>query len=247
LHKVLELTYRPFLNTSLPAEKLKTLAGEQIIREKIKAACDELELPREIVQGSNKLQLKIIERIAQKIIENDTTIAPLYILNTEEKFLWDNLQLEDGSIAAIQGTIDRVDKISETAVRIIDYKTGQIELPKFPDMESENAIDAFLESLFVYKQKDLSAAFQGLLYALMYYKLYNCREIYVGYHHAKKMREGISYLNDQQPVPVELLLRFEKRLSMLVSNIIYKEEFFIQSDNENAYKYSPYADLLGIS
>ena len=42
-----------------------------------------------------------------------------------------------------------------------------------------------------------------------------------------------------------LLLQFEKRLSQLVGEIIYKDEF-IQTDNEDAYFYSPYADLLGI-
>lgn len=246
LHKVLELTYRPFINISLDAAKIRSFAKEDILREKIRQACDDLELPKEILQGSNKLQLKIIERLAQKIIGNDAAIAPLNILKTEEKFIWDKLPLEDGTFATIQGTFDRVDKISERAVRIIDYKTGQIELPKFPDTGSEESIRQFLDLLFIYEKKDLSATFQGLLYALMYYKLHNCTEIYVGYHHAKKMKDGISYLNSQQPVPVELLLHFEKRLAQLVGEIVFKEEFFIQTDNENAYQYSPYADLLGI-
>jgi hypothetical protein len=247
LHKVLELIYKPFLHTSLDAARIKAFTQEYFLREKIKEACKELQLPKEIMQGSNKLQLKIIERIAQKILHNDASITPLFVINTEEKFIWDKLKLEDGSFATIQGTFDRIDKISASAVRIIDYKTGQIELPKFPEMESDSAINSFLDSLFIYDKKDMSAAFQGLLYALMYYKLHDCREIYVGYHHAKKMKEGISYLNEQRTVPLELLLRFEMRLSQLVSAIIYKDEFFIQSENENAYKYSAYADLLGIS
>ena len=40
--------------------------------------------------------------------------------------------------------------------------------------------------------------------------------------------------------------RAEKRLAELVSDIIYKNPVFLQSENENAYQYSVYAELLGI-
>ena len=113
-------------------------------------------------------------------------------------------------------------------------------------MDDDASVESFLDMLFIFKQKDYSAAFQGILYALMYYKLHDCQQIYIGYHHAKKMKDGISYLNEGQPIPVELLLLFEKRLSMLVSDLIYKNPTFTQSENEYAYEYSVYAELMGI-
>jgi hypothetical protein len=246
LHKVLELTYQPYINKAINKDTIISFSTNVFLTDKIKQSCETLELPKEITQGSNKLQLKIIERIAQKIIENDAIEEKLFILKTEEKFIWNHLQLEDGSFATIQGTFDRIDKINENAIRIIDYKTGAIEIPKFPDDKEEN-IQAFLDMLFLFDKKDYSATFQGILYALMYYKLYNCQEIYIGFHHAKNMKDGISYLNDKQPVPINLLLHFEQRLSALVSDIIYKDEYFTQSSNENAYQYSVYADMLGIN
>lgn len=244
LHRILELTYQPYLNTTLSKEKVKSFSSTAFLKEKIIQACEDLELPKEITQGSNKLQLKIIERIAQKIIENDATQDDLHILNTEEKFIWKNLKLDDGSFVTIQGTIDRIDKINKNAIRIIDYKTGAIELPKFP--EKEDDYETFLEQLFIFDKKDFSATFQGILYALMYYKLYDCHEIYVGFHHAKNMKDGIAYLNNQQPIPISLLLSFEQKLSLLVSDIIYKNTYFTQSTNENAYQYSVYADMIGM-
>jgi hypothetical protein len=247
LHKIVELIYQPHLNTILTAEKISSFAKPEFIQTITKQAIIDLKLPKEIAQAGNKLQLKIIERIAQKILENDASVGKLCILKTEEKLVWNELKLEDGNFATIQGTIDRVDKISDKAVRIIDYKTGQIEMPKFPNIDSEESIQKFLDILFIYKIKDFSATFQGILYALMYHKLFGYDQIYVGYHHAKKMKDGIAYLNDQQPIPIELLLQFEVRLSKLVSEIIYKEPFFTQTTNENAYQYSPYADLLGIN
>ena len=246
LHKIVELIYKPHLNIILNAEKINSFAKTDFIKAVTKQAIIDLELPKEITQAGNKLQLTIIERIAQKIIENDALVGKLCILKTEEKLIWNQLKLEDGTFATIQGTIDRVDKINEKAIRIIDYKTGQIELPKFPEMDNEESIQKFLDTLFIYKNKDYSATFQGILYALMYYKIFECTEIYVGYHHAKKMKDGISYLNNQEPIPIELLLSFEQRLSQLVSEIVYKETYFTQTQNEKAYEYSPYADLLGM-
>ncbi len=246
LHKVLELTYQPYLKKTLTAAELKPLSQTHEVRQKLTEAVEALKLPKEITQGSNKLQLKIIERIAQKIIENDGNTDSLHILSAEEKFTWDKLPLEDGTCATLQGTFDRIDQLSDDAVRIIDYKTGKIELPKFPDMQVQTEIDTFLNTLFVFDKKDYSVAFQGLMYALMYYRLHHCKEIYVGYHHAKKMKDGISYLNDAAPIPVELLFSFEKRLSQLISDIVYKDGYFTQSDKELSYQHSPYADLLGI-
>lgn len=247
LHKILELIYKPYLNMVIGAQTINTFTDTFFLQHKIKEACDVLKLPKEITQGSNKLQLKIIERIVQKILENDAVDASLIVLNTEEKFIWKNLKLEDGSFASVQGTFDRINRVNDNAVRILDYKTGHIELPKFPATDDTESIQAFLDSIFIFDKKDYSAAFQGILYALMYYKLFNCSEIYVGYHHAKKMKNGISYLNDGQPIPTTLLLHFEKRLAALVSNIIYKDSYFTQTENENAYQYSVYSDLLGIS
>lgn len=245
LHKALELTYQPFLNKILKPNQIKTFSSDEFLQQKIKDACLELKLPKEIIQGSNQLSLKIIQRIAEKIIENDAQ-ENIQILYTEKKFVWEHLQLEDGTFATLQGTFDRVDKRHDNSIRIVDYKTGSINIPAFPNMDDEEKINKFLDTLFIFDKTDYSAPFQGILYALMYYKLFDVKEIYVAYHHAKNMKDGMVYLNDGNPIGVELLLRFEKRLSTLLSNIIYKDEYFIPTNNKKAYDVSAYADLLGI-
>jgi hypothetical protein len=240
----LELIYLPHKNKPLSAAEILSFTRVDFLQAQVKLACQELDLPKEITQGSNQLYLKVIERIVQKILTNDSKEAPLQILYLEEKFIWDKLKLEDGSFATIQGTFDRVDKIDNDTIRIIDYKTGNIELPTFPDLSSNDDITKFLDKLFVFDKKDYGAAFQGILYALMYYKLFDCKKIYVAYHHTKKMKNGLTYLHEQQIIPIELLLLFEKRLAELVSNIIYKEPYFIQTENDKAYDYSAFAWLF---
>lgn len=245
-HRVLETTYLPYLGQQLSKEQLQQLTEAGHIRSLIKEACIHEELPRQLLYGSNRLQLKIIERIAQKIIQNDMKLDTLCVIQCESEIKWEQLPLKDGSFAILKGTIDRIDKIDENSIRIIDYKTGKIELPAFPEGTEDGALQEFLDTLFDTSGKDYSAPFQGLLYALMCHKLYGYNNIYVGFHHAKSMKNGIAYLNNQQPIPMALLMAFEERLSDLLSDLIYREPYFIQSTHEKAYQYSPYADLLGL-
>lgn len=246
LHKILEYVYAPHIGKVVSAEIIRPMSDATFLRNQIKIACEELKLPKEITQGSNRLSLRIIERIAQKILENDIKETPFTVLGTEKKFVWDKLPLADQTFATICGAIDRVDAVRKNAVRIVDYKTGKIELLKFPDINDNADVDKFLEILFSFEKKNYSATFQGFLYALMYYKLHGCTEIYIAYHQAKNMKNGLVYLNEQQPIPIELLLKFEQRLTELVSDIIYRVPYFEQSGNENAYAYSSFAEMFEI-
>ncbi len=245
IHKILENVYQPYLHKTINKQQILAFTEASFLRTAMKEACVELDLPKEILQGSNKLKLRVIERLVQKILYNDAQEENLQISHTEGEFLWDKLQLKDGSFASIYGTFDRVDELPN-AIRIVDYKSGKINLPKFPDLDKPEKVSAFLDDLFVLNKTDYSVAFQGMMYALIYYKLYNCQQIYVAFHHLKNMKDGMTYMNDGDIIPVELLLKFEERLAQLISEIIYENPFFIQSDNELAYQYGAYGDLLGM-
>lgn len=246
LHKTLELIYQPYIGKRIKKETILTFTADDFIRQKIADACVELALPKEITQGSNQLQLKIIERLIQKTLTNDAKESTLLIEQTENKFIWKELELSDNTMVSLQGTFDRIDRIDKNSIRIVDYKTGKIKLPDFPEIDEEAAVQELLDKLFQFKKDDYSAAFQGLLYALIYHKLYHCPNIYVAFHHAKQMKSGLKYLNNEQPISIKLLELFEERLIKLFDEMLDIEMPFIQSDNENAYQYSAYADLLGL-
>ena len=46
------------------------------------------------------------------------------------------------------------------------------------------------------------------------------------------MKDGMVYLNDGNPIGVELLLRFEKDYRHYFGNIIYKDEYFIPNQQQ---------------
>jgi len=100
---------------------------------------------------------EIVRRFASRIVEMDEAYAPFTIEALEQAGLTYDVKIDRPPYQAILGgKIDRVDSKGDL-LRIIDYKTGKDEL----DFES-------IASLFSREGKRNKAAFQTLLYALMY-------------------------------------------------------------------------------
>jgi hypothetical protein len=107
--------------------------------------------------GQRLVVREVVRRFASRIVEMDEAYAPFTIEALEQEGLTFPLKLDRLPYEAVLGgKIDRVDRKGDT-LRIIDYKTGKDEL----DFES-------ISSLFSRDGKRNKAAFQTLLYALMY-------------------------------------------------------------------------------
>jgi hypothetical protein len=107
--------------------------------------------------GQRLVVREIVRRFANRIISIDTEYAPFTIEALEQEGLTYPLKIGRAPFEVIVGgKIDRVDSKGET-MRIIDYKTGKDEL----DFED-------VASLFSREGRRNKAAFQTLLYALMY-------------------------------------------------------------------------------
>ncbi|HYI76071.1 MAG TPA: PD-(D/E)XK nuclease family protein, partial [Chryseolinea sp.] len=108
-------------------------------------------------EGQRLVVREIVKRFAHRILEMDKRYAPFEIEVLEQGGL-DYLVAIDqypGS-ALISGKIDRVDRKGDL-IRVIDYKTGKDKL----DFDS-------VASLFSRDSRRNKAAFQTLLYALLY-------------------------------------------------------------------------------
>jgi hypothetical protein len=110
-------------------------------------------------EGQRLVVKEIVRRFAHRIIEIDKAYAPFTIEALEQGGMLYELPIDQPPYkAVISGKIDRVDK-KGVLLRIIDYKTGKDKL----NFES-------IASLFVREGKRNKAAFQTLLYALLYKK-----------------------------------------------------------------------------
>lgn len=108
-------------------------------------------------EGQRLVVREIVKRFAYRILEIDKAYAPFTIEALEQEGLTYALNISHPPYkAVVGGKVDRVDKKDNT-LRIIDYKTGKDKL----NFES-------IASLFSRDDQRNKAAFQTLLYAMLY-------------------------------------------------------------------------------
>lgn len=108
-------------------------------------------------EGQRLVVREVVKRFAHRILKMDKAYAPFRIESLEQGGLdyQVNLSRYPGRVI-VSGKIDRVDRKGDL-IRVIDYKTGKDKL----DFEN-------VESLFKRDNKRNKAAFQTMLYALLY-------------------------------------------------------------------------------
>lgn len=110
-----------------------------------------------VYEGQSLVVREIVKRFAFRIIEMDKAYAPFQIEGLEQGGLTYAMKIDQPPFRAVlSGKIDRVDS-KEHILRVIDYKTGKDKL----------SFDS-VASLFARNGKRNKAAFQILLYALLY-------------------------------------------------------------------------------
>ncbi|MCB0839855.1 MAG: PD-(D/E)XK nuclease family protein, partial [Bacteroidetes bacterium] len=130
----------------------------------------------------------------------------------------------------LNGLFDRVDYLPEKdIVRIVDYKTGKVDLKSYIDVETAFADDKYKES------------FQGYMYAWLYDQKHPDQQIQVGYYTVRHLSAGINYLNGGKVVSREELDEFEVKIKELINRIL--EEDFSQTEDESKCSYCSYKGI----
>jgi hypothetical protein len=190
-------------------------------------------------EGQRLVVREIVDRFAHRIVEADRDYAPFTIESLEQEGLLFAVKLsEHADPVILGGKIDRVDR-KENVVRVIDYKTGKDQL----DFES-------VASLFSREPKRNKAAFQTVLYALLYRSNTRSKELKIvpglinrmnlfdkDFHFGLKI--GKKYVSDVEP----LLPEFEVHLKILLSELYNPEVPFDQTDVVEACRFCPYQGI----
>lgn len=166
LHKVMELFYQQIIN----AKRSTTLEPVDFDRyePKIDRIIDRvfieaygLDPQKTVVYEGQRLVVKeVVKRFVDRIVTIDRAYAPFTLEALESRGMNYTVTLgADGNPGVvIGGIIDRADR-KGNVLRVIDYKTGKDEL------SFEN-----VTTLFERQGKRNKAAFQTMLYALLFYK-----------------------------------------------------------------------------
>lgn len=118
-HNMMETLYRPFVGKTLSAEQIRSL------REDLKAKMQQAECLK--IVHENALIMHVLHRYLSRMLEEDVHHAPLTILGLEECFTYSlPLPKETAGVHEVKlfGKIDRIDRLEDGTIRLIDYKTG---------------------------------------------------------------------------------------------------------------------------
>lgn len=165
LHKVMESFYAEITaerksNTIRPADLENNHRRTDAILNQVFIEAYGLDKTKPVQYHGQRLVVKeIVRRFVDRIITIDQGYAPFELEAIEKRDMRTTLQLEsDGHpVVVLGGTIDRADS-KEGLLRVIDYKTGK----------DKTEIRGGIPQLFVRDGKRNKAAFQIMMYALLY-------------------------------------------------------------------------------
>ncbi len=190
-------------------------------------------------EGQMLVVREVIRTFAEKVLEHDKAYTPFTIEGLERGELLYYVPIAHApGRAVISGKIDRLDR-KENTVRILDYKTGRGDLD-FPS----------IESLFDGSSKRNRAAFQTLIYTLLY-KANNpatnvmmvpglvSRQNLFGNEFRPNLRLDKEEVTDASG----LLPDFEARLKGLLEEIFDPTRPFVQTENTEHCKLCPFASI----
>ncbi len=190
-------------------------------------------------EGQRLIVREVVRRFAHRIVEIDRSYAPFTMEATEQGGMLYVIPLKDQNQSVIlNGKIDRVD-LKGNILRVIDYKTGKDQL----DFES-------VPSLFARDVKRNKAAFQTLLYALLYKANAGTakHKIVPGLINRMNLfdkdfqfglKVGKTYIDDIEP----LLKEFEDHLTSVLEELFSPDVPFDQTTNTDACKFCAYQEI----
>ncbi|MFK5889236.1 MAG: PD-(D/E)XK nuclease family protein [Flavobacteriaceae bacterium] len=218
IHDALYQLYVPYLNQNLTEKSLENIA--QNTAKALKENFKKTYKGGTIAIGKNKLYFEMAKQYIQKLVSHELALLKKHksikILALEEPL---NAVLNIPNISypvKIKGIADRIDSVDGN-LRIIDYKTGSVDLNKLKIYNFDN----FLED-----EKHI-LAMQLLMYVLMYSKTNDVnQEIEAGIISFKKLNNYVLKINFKSDmsntdfnITNERLKDFEEALQQLMQSI----------------------------
>jgi len=247
LHRVMELFYRDITNakrsTTLESTDFGNYEGKvDRIIDRVFIEAYGLDPEKEVVYEGQRLVVKeIVKRFVDRIVTIDRAYAPFTLEALESRGMnyTINLGVEGNPGVVIGGIIDRADSKGDV-LRVIDYKTGKDEL----------AFDN-ITNLFERQGKRNKAAFQTLLYALLFYKNFpggKQMKLVPGLMNRINLfdddfmfglRHGRDFLRDATP----LLAEFEEGIRALLEELYNPAIPFDQTTDVEICGFCPYRSI----
>lgn len=247
-HEVMENLYRPWIGKIVEKKdiegilkdkkglgnEIRKAIGKHFFRQK------EGEKKPVKIEGKTLLIYENIHTFLHQLLLVDSRMAPFELVSLEEKYEFKLNAGINGHTAPVRigGTIDRVDRVNGR-LRIIDYKTGNVESFSFEELD-----ELFEKN----SEKPKKEILQALIYCLAYKKntgesadlhpaIYSLRKLFEDTFspEIKQNRSEVSFLSLEK--------EFTGKLKELVSEIFSDNGRYVQTPHVRSCKYCPYREI----
>lgn len=232
IHAVLEELYKEKEGQEITVDDVSAM--KQRVAGLTQKAFENVYKSEEVATGKNLVSLRIAQRYVERFLEKEIEFLEkgnvVQLLKTEDQ-LSGSVNV-NGLSVNLRGTADRIDKLNNRIIRIIDYKTGKTAAKEITVKE--------LAELPV--SPDLNKAFQLFFYAWLFYKNDEGRvtgeeKIQAGIISFKDLNAGLKALKlDNGELKTELLDEhvfplFEEALQQLLSDVFSNATTFTQTED----------------
>lgn len=242
IHAVLEELYKPLEGSEITKADIKEM--EPRIEEITKKAFISVYKSEETATGKNLISLRIAQRYVERFLKTEIefieTRHVVSLLTTEQK-LEGKINI-NGLVVNLRGTADRIDKLDNHIIRVIDYKTGkaapkEITVKNFADLAfSPDLNKAFQLFFYVWLYKQSEFAQSGTLQA----GIISFKDISAGLK-TLTVPAGAKGLTDLLDESVFHL--FEEVLKTLLTDIFSTTASFTQTDDLKICSYCSFAGI----
>jgi RecB family exonuclease len=236
IHGVLEEVLTPFLNAVIDLKKLPKINIEDLVTRHFANPKNKIILSKEDLEhGKNRLVYEIAIRYVQHVLDTERENSGSYTLRYLEQELTHVLQLGKNEVK-LYGKADRIDELSDGEVRIIDYKTGSVDVTKLKIKD--------IQTLFIDPQK--GKAFQLMMYALLYqYSISKEHQVSSGIVSTRDKSAPFNPLivGDSDIISSEILQEFEELLTDMLQQLFDSKTPFKQTEDVKRCLYCVYKSI----
>ena len=241
LHKTLENLDKNYRIPGLPV----TL---DMVQAELEATFKQVMKGRVMESGINLLLYDVAQRLMLDFQERQAKLVDLRVISTEEKYSTQlDVTLDGGEVLRVNigGKIDRVEQLGQT-IRIIDYKTGKVELPaKSSDIVARLPLETGpkwgkARQLWLYKYLFLKDS-----------KGYNPKNLPVtaGFYSFRAIEEGLQEntinFHGSDETPAQFIGASEEMLRVMLRRLLDPAEAFRKTDKLETCAYCDFKRICG--
>ena len=242
LHETMQALYTPLIGVKNPSAEIAKLCKHSTIEAAVDSKMGELMLRdkgatiKEFTGDMLLVRDIIVKYIMRGIMRYDKD-NPINMIEGLEDEVKCRFEISEGRRVNLSGRADRIDRLADGTLQIIDYKSGNTPHLSFNGMEN---------LMFGGATERISNIFQTLLYSMMLNKRHGCDAKPTLYYASKMLDKEYSpeIVNTQTGEVIERYSthaeEFEETLSRVLEELFDYDRPFTQVENEDMCKYCDY-------